>query len=48
MGGNKDQVRRNEADHQAHLNHFLQEKKSEGKWLSKEDYEKKTGKPGRK
>jgi hypothetical protein len=48
MGGNKDQDKRNEADHQSHLNHWEQEKKSDNKWLSKEEYERKTGKPGRK
>ena len=39
---------RNQADHQAHVEHWAMEKKACGKWLPKIDYEKTTGRPGRK
>jgi hypothetical protein len=47
MGGNKNQTERNQADHKSHINHWAKEKKASGQWLSKGEYEKKTGKPGR-
>lgn len=42
----KDQAVRTRADHELHVKHWGNEKKQSGKWLSKQDYEKKTGKPG--
>jgi hypothetical protein len=33
--------------HEAYRESAIQEKKREGKWLSKDEYEKRTGKPGR-
>ena len=40
-------VKRNDATHQTIKNHWAKEKKSSGTWLSKADYEKKTGKQGK-
>lgn len=42
-----DQSKINDAKHQSYKDHHKMEKKENGTWLSKEDYEKKTGKPGR-
>ena len=44
----KDQNEQNRIKHEEHKNHWERDKKSEGTWLSKNDYEKKTGQPGRK
>ncbi|CAG0941271.1 hypothetical protein BROC_01376 [Candidatus Brocadiaceae bacterium] len=38
----------NARSHEAYRHDWISEKKSSGKWLSKEEYEKKTGRPGRK
>ncbi len=38
----------NERSHKAYKADWTSEKKRSGNWLSKEEYEKKTGKPGRK
>ena len=43
-----DQSKKNEVAHQGYKDHWAGEKKADKKWLSKEDYEKKTGKPGKK
>jgi len=43
----KDQARKNEALHETHIQNWAQEKKRSGNWMSKKDYEKKTGKPGK-
>lgn len=37
----------NKRSHDAYKSDWIGEKKHSGKWLSKEEYEKKTGKPGR-
>jgi hypothetical protein len=37
-----------ERAHKIHVQDWVDEKKSKGQWLSKEDFEKKTGRPGRK
>jgi len=42
-----DQSEINSALHQGYKDHWVGEKKAAKKWLSKEDYEKKTGKPGK-
>ena len=39
---------KNTMGHQDFKDHWVNEKKSDGKWLSKEDYKKKTGKEGKK
>jgi len=44
----KDQTKRNAAEREQHLRNWQQEKQRDGKWLSKTDYEKKTGNIGRK
>lgn len=38
----------NKRSHEAYKSNWTNEKKRSGQWLSKEDYEKKTGRPGRK
>jgi len=43
----KNQVKQNEALHDTYKNKWASEKKSSGTWLSKKDYEKKTGKLGK-
>jgi hypothetical protein len=42
----KDQIKKNEALHETYKKKWISEKKSGGTWLSKKEYERKTGKPG--
>jgi len=42
-----DNTRRNELRRQEHLEHWKMEKKADGKWLSKRDYEKKYSRQGK-
>jgi hypothetical protein len=41
-------VKYNKRAHRAYKEDWIAEKKYTGKWLPKDEYEKKTGKPGRK
>lgn len=43
-----DKHKDNQLRHQEHKAHWQMEKKADDKWLSKKDYEKKTGQPGKK
>jgi hypothetical protein len=42
-----DQSQKNAVAHESYKKHWATEKKSNGTWLSKAEYEKKTGKPGK-
>jgi hypothetical protein len=43
-----DKHKDNDLRRQEHLDHWKMEKKADDKWLSKDDYQKKTGQPGKK
>ena len=46
--GVKEQATRNSASHELHKLHWEREKRTAGKWLSKSEYQRKTGQAGRK
>jgi hypothetical protein len=41
-------VDQNEKRHRAYKDNWVSQKKASGQWLSKEEYQRRTGKPGRK
>jgi len=44
----EDSLRYRERAYREHVEEGLRQKKADGRWLPKEEYEKKTGKPGKK